>query len=39
MAMATVIAMAKVTVCDVARRMGNAMGTLRPSFRRYVVNA
>ena len=36
---AMAMAMAKVTVCDVARRMENAMGTLRPSFRRYVVNA
>ena len=37
--MTTVMATAKVTACDVAKRMGNAMGTLRASFRRYVVNA
>lgn len=31
-------AMAKVIVCDAAMRLENAMETLRPSFRRYIVN-
>lgn len=38
MAKAMVMAMVMVIVGDVARRMENAIKTLWPSFRRYMIN-
>lgn len=37
MAMVTAVAMAMVIVCDVRKRVENAMETLRLSFRRYMA--
>ena len=38
MAMVTAVAMAMAIVCDVGKRMENAMETLRLSFRRYMAS-
>lgn len=36
--MATTVVMARAIVCDAAKRIENAMETLRLSFRRYMIN-
>ena len=38
MAMVTAVAMAMAIVCDVGKRMENAMEALRISFRRYMTS-